>query len=1496
MLKMKCDDRPLRRAGVRRRCCCASLCLAILAFSPTGRADDNQDLRNNIIALIGTHNLALPVSLTPAPGVSDAAELVTYGTNIALKYIRAPFTAPADLGVMPNSADQCYYRMTLPQSEAEYKNLLGIWDILPLVSNWGPLGSPTVSHANTDVTVSVSSLGPVQLARTNQSQTVLFPAGNHYFQWQAETQISPLFDIVMPVVIYGITNVKYGKSVTSLGDDSAAQAARQATFQEQINETLANIAIEAGLTLIDYSTDTGVVSVINARPEHIQRFSVFDVRDPLIATTAPVLILEATDFGGTSYQRVKDQLFDTISASDPCGRDYSLSSDAPVLFPLGTSTLTWTVRDLGPNPAYQSNSATLQQTIVVEDSQAPIMVPPAGRVIESPGAGLNREEIDLGVPLVVDLADSKPLVSNDSPVYFPVNSRTEVIWRAVDFSGNMTDRSQLITVKQPGTNTAPVATPATVNTLTARPVDIVLTGNDADIVDDRTDPLSFRIVQQPEHGQFIAPLYPFFIEDYRTRPEGPFGEGFLTASPRSKWVFQNYCSPDRIRWDAVFEPIYLHVTDDGTQYIFDHYWTCNVSSSVGQVNPRVSKWDRDGNYLGQVSMNSNTLEQFVLDRDGHIYFSDRVGSGSSTDLFLKRCSTDFGTNSTQCDTSWKFNYGSAPQISPGSLVYARVDSQQGIVFVTDKRRVFVFDIRDGGGANEYLGALMDGEQFLTSCTAVNSRSGFTIEIDSDSNLYVADSCADKIHKFGPSLFNDSEVFVPGEYVGWLGKCDSSSNNACDETRQRSKGYSCTDTTCFVTTGSDGDGQGQFSTPLHLALDPNDILYVADYANRRIQRFAPDGSFAGEAISTGTGINQGTEPGFLLGNFDSPKTVSVNSTRFYIVDQAESFVHVFETSPLKDISDSSATVTYVSDFAFHSDTDSFLFRASDGLASSEAAQIAINVARNYRPPEAYPASFSGLEDQVVDIGLTADDPDGVIGSDDVNPLDVLTYEIVEAPLHGTLTGTGASYQYQPDSDFHGTDSFTFIADDGVLSSSAATIELQITGVNDPPKLELLGLESAATGFNFSLLASFYDDEIKPQLVEQHFVSINWGDGTSSQRGPLDEGKALVVAPVNEGSPGVITANHVFQSPGTRTVTVCVTDDLGAQGCQSAQISVSNLASLALDVIASADLVSAGDEVSYGVEVTNLAPTVGAAAISADSVQVTHQLPAGLTLMDFSVSDGECTAVASLLTCELGSLQPGASELIQLKALNQGTLFQNVDDDFNVVAMTSSPATREFYLGYVLTSVLADSIDSDNDGLSDGYELANGLNPASDDALLDRDADGLNNLAEFQAGTRANDDDSDDDGMPDGWETDNGLNPLLADDDLDADDDGFSNGDEYLADRDPQTDELTGDRLVPTLAVYDDGILTVPAVHVGADFLDLVIELRGIEPVIFELTDFRLRNIRIPVPRENGFDLANAVLNIPAASVLGGLYTLQFKLVSDSPILLQLVAIANAEVEP
>ncbi len=75
---------------------------------------------------------------------------------------------------------------------------------------------------------------------------------------------------------------------------------------------------------------------------------------------------------------------------------------------------------------------------------------------------------------------------------------------------------------------------------------------------------------------------------------------------------------------------------------------------------------------------------------------------------------------------------------------------------------------------------------------------------------------------------------------------------------------------------------------------------------------------------------------------------------------------------------------------------------------------------------------------------------------------------------------------------------------------------------------------------------------------------------------------------------------------------------------------------------------------------------------------------------------------------------------------------------------------------------------------------------DDVLLERDfdGDGLADSDEQVRGTMVNVVDSDNDGMPDGWEVAKGLNPLLNDAATDTDGDGYSNLQEYWAATDPK----------------------------------------------------------------------------------------------------------------
>jgi hypothetical protein len=91
-----------------------------------------------------------------------------------------------------------------------------------------------------------------------------------------------------------------------------------------------------------------------------------------------------------------------------------------------------------------------------------------------------------------------------------------------------------------------------------------------------------------------------------------------------------------------------------------------------------------------------------------------------------------------------------------------------------------------------------------------------------------------------------------------------------------------------------------------------------------------------------------------------------------------------------------------------------------------------------------------------------------------------------------------------------------------------------------------------------------------------------------------------------------------------------------------------------------------------------------------------------------------------------------------------------------------AATESYLG-----TNPNVADSDGDGMPDGWELNNGLDPLANDAAGDTDMDGVSNLAEYQAGGWANSPDGDQDGLSDADEINlHGTNPSSIDSDGDG----------------------------------------------------------------------------------------------------------------------------------
>jgi VCBS repeat-containing protein len=131
------------------------------------------------------------------------------------------------------------------------------------------------------------------------------------------------------------------------------------------------------------------------------------------------------------------------------------------------------------------------------------------------------------------------------------------------------------------------------------------------------------------------------------------------------------------------------------------------------------------------------------------------------------------------------------------------------------------------------------------------------------------------------------------------------------------------------------------------------------------------------------------------------------------------------------------LTYTPDLYFEG-TDTFTFKLNDGRLDSAPATVSINICPNLLPV-AESHSVTTPEDTPVQIGLIGSDPDS----------DQLSYIMVSETSHGSLNGTAPNLTYTPNSNFNGTDSFSFKVNDGIDDSHPATLSITVSSINDPP---------------------------------------------------------------------------------------------------------------------------------------------------------------------------------------------------------------------------------------------------------------------------------------------------------------------------------------------------------------------------------------------------------------------------------------------------------------
>ncbi|HIF9495390.1 TPA: Ig-like domain-containing protein, partial [Photobacterium damselae] len=195
-------------------------------------------------------------------------------------------------------------------------------------------------------------------------------------------------------------------------------------------------------------------------------------------------------------------------------------------------------------------------------------------------------------------------------------------------------------------------------------------------------------------------------------------------------------------------------------------------------------------------------------------------------------------------------------------------------------------------------------------------------------------------------------------------------------------------------------------------------------------------------------------------------------------------------------------------------DSFTVVVDDGNGGSDTITVTVNVTPVNDAPVGEDVSAETQEETAVTGQLTATDADG----------DNLTFKPGSNPENGSVTiNADGSWEYVPNTDFNGEDSFTVVVDDGNGGSDTITVTVNVTPVNDAPVGEDVSAETQEeTAVTGQLTATDVDGDnltFKPGTnPENGSITINADGSWEYVPNPDFNGEDSFTVVVDDGNGG------------------------------------------------------------------------------------------------------------------------------------------------------------------------------------------------------------------------------------------------------------------------------------------------------------------------------------------------------------------------------------------
>ena len=291
---------------------------------------------------------------------------------------------------------------------------------------------------------------------------------------------------------------------------------------------------------------------------------------------------------------------------------------------------------------------------------------------------------------------------------------------------------------------------------------------------------------------------------------------------------------------------------------------------------------------------------------------------------------------------------------------------------------------------------------------------------------------------------------------------------------------------------------------------------------------------------------------------------------------------------------------------------------NGLTDTDTITVRVNT-----PPVVEDMNFTILQNTPISFELNATDDDNDT---------IVSYPIILAPVHGSLSGPESNITYTPDVNYTGVDIFTYKAYDGIDYSNTGTVTINIY----PPATAIH--DDFNTTYNTLLNGNVLTNDLGLNLTLIDFNTTANGSLSISSDGEF----TYIPNVLFDGNDTFsYTIKDDFNITSTATVTILVYPP-------RSDLSIIKTAPSQTDI---------GLPIDYTLEIHN---AIGEQYINAKNVRVTDALPSGATYSGITAPSGwTCGYVGGVVTCDASDIPLGYNGTIVIHAFAPPVLGNSIN---------------------------------------------------------------------------------------------------------------------------------------------------------------------------------------------------------------------------------------------